>query len=260
MITHRYFTKLLFALLIFLTSTGIYQSTAYSFFNPLKFIKGNLAELNGDKAYEDKNYPAAFAEYKKAADAGSPYGQFMLANMHLAGKSVDKDLEQYMYWLGQAADNEYPPANYLLGMAYLYSDKSLAVGYLKAAANKEHGSAMHMLGMMYAKGVGVSKNKDEAVRWFRLAKAQGVLVSHQLLTESGIDSSLNQSGTVKKSDHLIQDIQQRLINLGYNPGAADGLYGKKTRNAIIAFQQKNDLEPDGLATVRLLEALNNLSQ
>jgi TPR repeat protein len=55
----------------------------------------------------------------------------MVANMHLTGKSVDKDLGQYMYWLGQAADNEYPPANYLLGMAYLYSDKSLAVGYLK---------------------------------------------------------------------------------------------------------------------------------
>lgn len=260
MITHRYFTKLLFALFIFIASTGVYQSTAYSFFNPLKFIKENLAEANGDKAYEDKNYPAAFAEYKKAADAGSPYGQFMLANMYLAGKSVDKDLEKYMYWLGQAADNEYPPANYLLGMAYLYSDKSLAVGYLKAAANKEHGSAMHMLGMMYAEGVGVSANTDEAVRWFRLAKAQGVSVPNQFLTQSGIEGSLIKNGTPKKSDDLIQDIQKRLTNLGYNPGTADGLYGKKTRNAIIAFQQKNGIEPDGLVTVRLLEALKNLSQ
>ena len=260
MITQRYFTKRLLALFIFLASTVIYQSNAYSFFNTLKFIKGNLAEESGDKAYEDKNYPAAFAEYKKAADAGSPYGQFMLANMYLAGISVDKDLEQYMYWLGQAADNEYPPANYLLGMAYLYSDKSSAVGYLKAAANKEHGSAMHMLGMMYAKGVGVSKDTDEALRWFRLAKAQGVPIPNQLLTQSGIEVSFKKSSPSKKSDNLIQDIQQRLINLGYSPGPPDGIYGEKTRMAIIAFQQKNGLKPDGLATANVLEALKNIRQ
>lgn len=260
MMTRRYFTKLLLALIVFLTSAGIYHSTAYSFINPIKYFKGSLAEESGDKAYEDKNYPAAFAEYKKAADDGSPYGQFMLANMYLAGQSVDKDLGQYMYWLGQAADNNYPPANYLLGMAYLYSDKSLALGHLKAAADKEHGSAMHMLGMMYAKGVGVSKSTDEAVRWFRLAKAQGVPVPDQLLTQSGIEASLKKGSTPAKPENMTQEIQQRLINLGYNPGPADGLYGKKTRVAIIDFQNKNGLEPDGLASIEVLEALKNVSR
>ena len=147
--THRYVAKLFLTLFIFFAAAGIYQPTADGFYNPLKYFKGSLAETNGDQAYEEKKYPAAFAEYKKAADNGSPYGQFMLANMYLAGESVDKNLEQYMYWLAQSADNGYPPANYLLGMAYLYSDKSLAAVHLKAAADKEHGSAMHMLSLIH---------------------------------------------------------------------------------------------------------------
>lgn len=258
--THRYVAKLFLALVICIVATGSCRSAAWGFYNPLNYFKGSLAESNGDQAYEEKNYPVAFSEYKKAAEAGSPYGQFMLANMYLAGQSVEKNPEQYMHWLGQSAENGYPPANYLMGMAYLYSDKSMAAGYLKAAADKEHGASMHMLGMMYARGVGVAKNTDEAVRWFRLARAQGYPVPDQMLTQSGIEASLKEGNTAKKRENLVQEIQQRLISLGYKPGPADGLYGKKTRNAIIAFQQKSGLKPDGQATVRLLEALKSVRQ
>ncbi len=36
-------------------------------------------------------------------------------------------------------------------------------------------------------------------------------------------------------------VQQRLLDLGYDPGQADGKMGKKTRNAIIRFQKDNRL-------------------
>ncbi len=258
--TKRYLAKAFLALLIFFTAAGLYHSAAYGFFNPLKFVKGSVGEIKGDRAYENKDYPAAFAEYKKAAEAGSAYGQFMLANMYLAGESVKKDPRQYMYWLRKAAGNGYPPANYLLGMAYLYGDPSLAAEHLKAAAEKEHGASMHMLGIMYANGVGVPKNTEEAVSWFRLAKAQGIAVSDQLLTPRGVEAYFNKSRQVRNQDDLVKDIQQRLIRLGYNPGPADGLYGAKTRAAIIAFQKRNGLPADGLATAALLEALKSASR
>jgi peptidoglycan hydrolase-like protein with peptidoglycan-binding domain len=105
----------------------------------------------------------------------------------------------------------------------------------------------------------VEKNSDEAVKWFRLAKARGVPLPDELLTASGVGASMNKSSTVKKTDNLIQAIQQRLTDLSYNPGPADDLYGKRTWKAIVAFQQKNGLEPDGQATVELLEALKNAS-
>lgn len=42
-------------------------------------------------------------------------------------------------------------------------------------------------------------------------------------------------------------LQNRLIELGYNPGAADGEFGPGTEEALIQFQHQNGLEPDGVA-------------
>ena len=42
-------------------------------------------------------------------------------------------------------------------------------------------------------------------------------------------------------------LQQALINKGFSPGAADGIYGKMTENAVIKYQQANKLRIDGIA-------------
>lgn len=44
----------------------------------------------------------------------------------------------------------------------------------------------------------------------------------------------------------VKQCQERLIVKGYNPGTADGVFGKKTRDAVIAFQKANGLEADGI--------------
>ncbi len=49
--------------------------------------------------------------------------------------------------------------------------------------------------------------------------------------------------------------QMLLDELGYDPGEADGLMGKKTRNAILRFQRKNDLRVDGKASSKLVVML-----
>ena len=50
-------------------------------------------------------------------------------------------------------------------------------------------------------------------------------------------------------------IQQRLQELGYNPGKADGIYGTQTKNAVISFQRDYGLDDDGIAGPKTLEAL-----
>ena len=40
-------------------------------------------------------------------------------------------------------------------------------------------------------------------------------------------------------------VQKKLIQWGYLSGAADGRYGEKTRQAVVAFQRKNGLAADG---------------
>jgi peptidoglycan hydrolase-like protein with peptidoglycan-binding domain len=46
---------------------------------------------------------------------------------------------------------------------------------------------------------------------------------------------------------------QRLLNLS----KVDGLYGQVTRQAVIAFQQKNGLKPDGVVGVKTWQVLVN---
>ena len=42
-------------------------------------------------------------------------------------------------------------------------------------------------------------------------------------------------------------LQERLQELGYYQGEVDGQFGPGTRDAVIAFQQRNGLDADGMA-------------
>lgn len=55
------------------------------------------------------------------------------------------------------------------------------------------------------------------------------------------------------------DLQQRLASLGLEPGAADGIVGANTRNAVRRFQALVGEIPDGFATKALLERLRQRS-
>lgn len=55
--------------------------------------------------------------------------------------------------------------------------------------------------------------------------------------------------------HRLATAQMMLAELGYDPGEADGLMGKKTRNAILRFQRKNDIRVDGKVSASLVTML-----
>ncbi len=262
MTRYNFFTKvfLICSVCFLLNSLNPFYAEAFSFVNPFTAVKKLVSEQQADTAYNNKNYADAFKNYQKAADAGSPWSQFMLANMYLKGDYVKKNMKKHLYWLRKAADNGSPSACFLLGRGYLGEDNSRAVSYLKKAADKEHASAMYLLGLMYATGNGVSKDTKNALKWFRLAKAHGMPVDDKWLSVKGIEKSLKLKRVDKQRFQLVREIQRRLNKLGYNPGPSDGLYGKKTKDAIQAFQKKNNLKPDGLASVDLLNSLKQLAQ
>jgi len=122
---------------------------------------------------------------------------------------------------------------------------------------------MYMLGLMYASGMGVEPSDREALRWFRLAKAQGVQVENQFLHAASIQTYMKQVDqqaarsrqTAFEQQKRVREIQQLLTDLGYEPGPVDGLFGSKTRAAIQTFQGEKGLEPDGRATDSVLNAL-----
>lgn len=65
-------------------------------------------------------------------------------------------------------------------------------------------------------------------------------------------SGLSKMGSQSNEVRLIQ---QELTNRGYFTSAIDGIYGTKTKNAVIKFQKDNGLDPDGIAGVKTLKAL-----
>ena len=50
-------------------------------------------------------------------------------------------------------------------------------------------------------------------------------------------------------------LQNRLSEIGYNPGIVDGIYGNLTKNAVIQFQSDHALKPDGIVSLSGWKAL-----
>ncbi len=85
-----------------------------------------------DAAYERKDYPTAFAGFKKLAEQGRADAQGFLGWMYANGQGVTKDDQQ-------------------------------AVAWFRKAAEQGHADAQHNLGVMYRAGRGVPKDEQQAV-------------------------------------------------------------------------------------------------
>jgi hypothetical protein len=55
---------------------------------------------------------------------------------------------------------------------------------------------------------------------------------------------------------LTAALQRALASAGYDPGPIDGTYGEQTEEAVIAFQEANDLDADGVVGPDTAAALN----
>lgn len=61
-------------------------------------------------------------------------------------------------------------------------------------------------------------------------------------------------GNLMKGDD-VKEVQDQLKLEGYNCGASDGIYGKKTKTAVQAFQIEHDLTADGIVGEKTAKAL-----
>ena len=56
---------------------------------------------------------------------------------------------------------------------------------------------------------------------------------------------------------LVEQLQQALSKAGYDPGPADGNFGRLTEAAVVAFQEANGLSVDGRVGPETASALNS---
>ncbi len=53
----------------------------------------------------------------------------------------------------------------------------------------------------------------------------------------------------------VRKLQETLTDLGYDTGGVDGIYGEKTKRAVIQYQKDNGLKADGIAGTETLTHL-----
>lgn len=57
----------------------------------------------------------------------------------------------------------------------------------------------------------------------------------------------------------VKELQQKLTQLGYQLGKADGIFGEKTEAAVKRFQQNRGLKVDGIAGEKTIKELKRLT-
>jgi N-acetylmuramoyl-L-alanine amidase len=58
----------------------------------------------------------------------------------------------------------------------------------------------------------------------------------------------------------VRQLQERLLEMGFNPGRADGIYGSHTAHAVAQFQREVGLRPDGECGPATVGALRRLGR
>lgn len=78
-----------------------------------------------------------------------------------------------------------------------------------------------------------------------------------VVTSGAYDRESALVSVVKQGDRgdLVKTIQRKLKNWGYYSGSVDGIFGAGTKKAVIYFQKKNGLTPDGIVGSKTLSAL-----
>lgn len=98
-----------------------------------------------------------------------------------------------------------------------------------------------------------SAAKKSVILIFALALALATILSLLFIETSDVA----QAAVLKQGSRgdSVKTVQQKLIRWGYLKGSADGIFGAKTKAAVIAFQKKNGLTADGIIGTRTAQAL-----
>ena len=182
-------------------------------------------------------------------------------------------------------------ANYERGVrAWESGNISEAISEWMAAADAEDGRAMLALGIAYRQGLGVLQDYVDAHKWFNLAASRGIgdaikerdattaemnasersearTLARQLRpgggttvpAETAVDEEQVVAENPKPPPEAIQEAQALLAALGYRPGPADGLWGKRSIYTYRSFLRDDGLPASDVLTLTVLLAMRDIA-
>lgn len=94
----------------------------------------------------------------------------------------------------------------------------------------------------------------------RIALLAAAVIMFAVCVASAFDATsagVAEAASLKQgsSGALVKTLQTKLINWGYLSGKADGIFGSKTKAAVIYFQKRNGLVADGVVGTKTAQAL-----
>lgn len=143
-------------------------------------------------------------------------------------------------------------------------ERLIKLGYLSGEADGVYGTDTAEAVYNFQKANGLLRDGIAGAQTLaKLYSSMAVQVTPKPVTtpSSGADEEDGASAgdTVKQGDsnEAVRDLQERLIELGYLSGRADGVFGLKTYRALVAFQTANGLTSDGVAGKKTWDRINS---
>lgn len=226
---------------------------------------------------------------RRAAQKGLPIAQYTLAKLHEKGTGVPKDLTLAREWTEKAAVGGNVKAMHDLAVFMAEGEGGQqsyagAVEWFRKAAEYGVVDSQYNLGVLYEQGLGISPSLTEALYWFSVAEKNGDAAAASRVAEltgrvspETAAQALSRAESWQAADATaiangrfgiqpwnignplqVKAIQTALNALGYDAGAADGVAGAATVQAIRDYQSENGLEATGRITPELIDNLNAL--
>ena len=228
--------------------------------------------------------PGAIEMLTAAAEQGDAIAQHDLATRSLHGNTVVQDFDLALKWLERAASQGHPASQNALDQLNATGrgakqDEASAIVLLQQAARAGNAEAQFHLAERFEAGRGVERNSGRAAELYASAAAKGysAAATRRKIPAAEADSVATEKVTAfakpafasaVRSVHAgklldkagIAEAQQLLAQLGFKPGPADGILGRRTSRGIKQYQSSAGLPNDGKATSGLLRELRKLTR
>ena len=228
---------------------------------------------NGAGVPEDA--PQAVYWFRKSAEQGDARAQFNLGVMYEFGEGVPEDDRQAVNWYRQAAEQGHARAQFGLGLMYadgagIRQDNVQAYAWFNLAAAggdervqqlatgrktmlREEMTSTQLMEAQLLSGM-IADRIDRAAGIDRPRPVPAPRPA-QASNDAQVQAPSGPAPVVSPLQDTVRRLQIYLAALGFDPGPADGLIGKRTRTAVQNFQRQADLTPTGRITEELLRLL-----
>ena len=197
-----------------------------SFYNPLYAAPpnavGSIQECK--KLFDEASYPQAIPSCTKAAESNDRPSQVMLGEIYDQQEESEHNSKQTALWWNKAAAAGYQPARNLLALKYYYGgtvfgpqkgwakDQEKAFKIWLEDAKQNIATSQFMIGVMYQKGEGVTKDSSEAWFWLKRSLGNGYKLATDVLIEVSREITPEQKQLAEQKLLAYQKSEKESVN------------------------------------------------